>query len=256
MVSRTTQAQIKIIELRRAGLLEPSVPKLSSSEVHIWDFPLTTDGSVERYSKLLSPDELARAARFRFEKDARRFTVARASVRSILGAYVHCGGHDLHFEYSQQGKPSLDGINPNIHFSVSHSGELAMLALTLDGEVGIDVELIRPEVEIEKLSERFFSPAERESLRALSHNHRVAAFFRCWTCKEAFLKAQGVGLSRSLDSFDVEVNPEHPARILATRPDAEEAQRWSMQDIPADAEYAAAVSALAAISRIQILRCR
>jgi 4'-phosphopantetheinyl transferase len=256
MVSRTTLAQIKITELSRASLLEPSVPNLLSSEIHIWDFPLSIEGSLDRYSKLLSQDEVVRAARFRFEKDARRFTVARASVRSILGAYVHCGGHDLHFEYSRQGKPSLDGISPNIHFSVSHSGELAMLALALDGEIGVDLELMRPEVEIQKLSERFFSPAERDSLRALSDNHQVAAFFRCWTCKEAFLKAQGVGLSRSLDSFDVEVNPERPARILATRPDAEEAQRWSMRDIPADAGYAAALSARTAISSIQISRCR
>lgn len=252
----THPPQIEITGLTRVGRLNPPTLPLGLNAVHVWDFPVTGDTSLDPFSTLLSADEQARAARFRFEKDARRFTVTRASVRAILARYLAGSARDLQFEYTKLGKPSLTSAALNIDFSVSHSGELAMLAIALERNVGVDLEFTRRDVEIEKLSERFFSVRERESIRALSGARRVAAFFRCWTCKEAFLKAQGVGLSRSLDSFDVEVDSSRPARLLATRPDSSEAAAWSLHGIQTDAEYAAAIAVQGQISTVKILRCR
>ncbi len=251
------QLPVTVTELSRDCILNPSAPELSTSSIHIWQFPLTIpDGSLNNFAALLSEDERARAARFRFEKDARRFTVARATIRSILGSYVRTPGRDLRFDYSNYGKPALTDATTDIRFSVSHSGELAMLAVTRSCEVGVDLEAIRDNVEIDKLAERYFSEYEHAFLRKISLDRRLRAFFRCWTSKEAFLKAQGFGLSRSLESFDVEVNPKLRARLLATRPNTDEAETWSLYDIPTEENYAAAVAWEGSITEIKIFRCR
>ena len=250
------KSQIVVAELSRNCLLEPPVPELRSSTIHIWEFPLTNcESDFDNYAKLLSEDERTRASRFHLERDAHRFALARAAVRSILGGYSGTRSRDLRFDYSRFGKPSLANVARDIRFNVAHSSDLAMLAVALGGEVGIDLEKIRTEVETDKLAERFFSPQERESLRAIPKQNRVSAFFRCWSCKEAFLKAEGLGLSRSLESFDVEVNPEHPARILSTRPDPEAAGRWSLHDLPTQRDYAAAMAAQVSLTAIKIFRC-
>jgi 4'-phosphopantetheinyl transferase len=252
MDSRDQPLDIAVTKLTRNCVLDPLALELSASSIHIWQFPLTiSDGALGDFSALLSEDEIARAARFHFEKDARRFTVARAVVRSILGNYLGTHGRDLCFNYSHHGKPALAEVATDIRFSVSHSGDVAMLAIVRGREVGVDLEMIRENVEIDKLAERYFSERERASLRELSNGERVRAFFRCWTCKEAFLKAQGFGLSRSLGSFDVEVNPSFPARLLATRPDSDEATRWSLHDVPTEENYAAAVAWESSIGEIK-----
>jgi len=257
MNSQDRHSDTVVAELSRDCVLQPPVPELPSAEIHIWEFPLTTQYfEFAKYATLLSEDERTRASRFRFERDARRFTVARASVRSILGGYTGSAGRDLSFDYSHYGKPSLANIAADIRFNVSHSADLAMLAVVRGREVGVDLETIRAEVETDKLAERFFSLQERESLRAIPNQARTSAFFRCWTCKEAFIKAQGLGLSRSLESFDVEVNPERPARIVSTRPDPEEAARWSLRDVETVREYAAAVATEGPATWVRVFRCR
>jgi 4'-phosphopantetheinyl transferase len=257
MDSQDPHSQTIVSELSRDCLLQPPVPELASTEIHIWEFPLTTsDSELNVYATSLSEDERIRASRFRFERDARRFTVARAAVRSILGGYTGAAGHGLRFDYSRYGKPSLAGVTADIRFNVSHSADLAMLAVVRGREVGVDVESIRVEVETDKLAERYFSLHERESLRAIPNRDRVSAFFRCWTCKEAFLKAQGLGLSRSLESFDVEVNPERPARLVSTRPDPQEAARWSLRDVQTVQAYAAAVAVNGPAPSLMVFRFR
>jgi 4'-phosphopantetheinyl transferase len=256
MDAREQDIQIAVTELSRDRLLEPSVPKLAASSIHIWQFPLTISRiPLDAYATLLSEDESARAARFRFEKDVRRFTVTRAGVRSILGGYTRRRGQELRFDYSSYGKPALADPMTDIRFNVSHSGDLAMLAMALGCEVGVDLEEIRENVEIDTLAERFFSERERTTLRGLPYRERVRAFFRCWTCKEAFLKGQGLGLSRNLESFDVEVCPDRPARLLATRPDAEQAMQWSLHDVSTEENCAAAVAWAGSITEIKTLRC-
>jgi 4'-phosphopantetheinyl transferase len=237
------------------SLLKPTVPSLTSSTTHVWSIPLSVGEEIfPALRDVLAVDERERAARFHFERDSRRFIVARGAVRFILASYTHAEASDLRFLYSSHGKPSLADPACDIHFSVSHSNDQALLAVTLSREVGVDIEWIREDIETDKLAERFFSPREREALRGLPADKRVAAFFRCWSCKEAFLKAQGVGLSRSLDSFDVDLNVGQPARLVATRPDAAEAQRWFLRELPIAAGYAAAVAADGVIGDLRTLQ--
>jgi 4'-phosphopantetheinyl transferase len=249
--------QIVVADLSGNWVLEPQVPMLLASEIHVWEFPLMiSESAFANFEKLLSHDERTRASRFHFENDARRFAVARASVRSVLAGYTLSPARDLRFVYSQHGKPSLATPAPDVRFSVSHSGDFALLAVALGREVGVDIEAIREDVETDKLAERFFSVRERHCFRTLPPKKRVLAFFRCWTCKEAFLKAQGIGLSRSLGSFDVDLNPDQPAHLVSTRPDPSEADRWSLHEVEPPAGYAAAAAVEGSITAMSILHCR
>jgi 4'-phosphopantetheinyl transferase len=254
-----TRRQDPHISISDAGLncVQPTASALASGEIHVWQFPLTSsEPAFAGFTELLSSDERIRASRFHFQRDARRFTVARASMRMILSAYSAAPTRDLRFVDSKNGKPALASAAVDIHFNLSHSGEMGLLGIALGGEVGVDIEVIRSDIEIDQLASRFFSAHEQESLHALPEQERIAAFFRCWTCKEAFLKAQGVGLSRSLASFDVEVNPGRPACLLATRPDAEEAVRWSLYSVENIDGHAAAVAVEGSVAALKIMRCR
>jgi len=223
--------------------LEPPTADLTPSGLLLWEFPLDIDDpAFAEYQALLSSDERSRASRFRFERDARRYTAARASMRSILARLTSVPPQDLLFTYSTQGKPSLPQAPPDVRFNISHSGDRGLLGVALGRDVGVDIEVMREDVEIDRLARRFFSPQEDHAIHALAPSLQVPAFYRCWTCKEAFLKAQGVGLYRSLSSFDVEVNPERPARLIATRPDPNESQLWSLYSIEAATGFAAAVA--------------
>jgi 4'-phosphopantetheinyl transferase len=257
MDSPDRQINIQFTELNRNCVFDPQVPELSQSSLQVWQFPLTlSDHPLDQYDRLLSEDERARAARYRFEKDARAFTVARASVRCLLARYIDARADDLRFDYAHYGKPALAKPPKDLRFSVSHSGDLGMLAVALGHEIGVDIENIQRNVDTDQLAERFFSERERVSLRQLSGDERARAFFRCWTSKEAFLKGQGLGLSRDLNSFDVEVDPNRPARLMATRPNAREAKIWSLYDISREQNYAAAVAWEGSIAEINILQCR
>jgi 4'-phosphopantetheinyl transferase len=232
-----------------------SVPPLVTSAIHVWTIPLCIPEDLfSNLRRVLSDDEQVRASRFHFEKDARRFTVARGSVRSILGAYTQSRAQDLRFVYSAQGKPSLHRPVSDIRFNVSHSRDLALLAVALGRDLGVDVEWKNKDIEVEKLAERFFSIQEHRSLLSQGPELKIAAFFRGWTSKEAFLKAQGMGLSRSLNSFDVDMNVGQPARLLATRPDATEADRWFLRELDVAEEYAAAVAVEGSIGELSTLR--
>ena len=246
--------QITVFNLSGSCVQVPSPPPLQSSEIHIWEFPLAiSESAFAMCPELLSEDERARAARFHFQKDARRFVVARASMRSILAGYTRIAARDLRFAYAEQGKPSLAQSAADIRFNLSHAGERAILGIALGREIGVDIEAMREDVEFDKLAERFFSDQERQSLRPLSPQKKFRAFFRCWTCKESFLKAQGFGLTRSLSSFDVDLSS-GPAHLLATRPDPDEAQRWRLFELEAPQGYAAAVAVEGATRGLSIFR--
>jgi 4'-phosphopantetheinyl transferase len=221
----------------------------------VWTIPLClAEGAFARLRTILSRDEQERASRFHFEKDARRFIVARGSVRSILGAYTQSRAEDLRFSYSAEGKPSLHQPVSDILFNVSHSRDLALLAVARGRDLGVDVEWMNEEIEVEKLAKRFFSTQEHRSLLSQRPGKKIAAFFRGWTCKEAFLKAQGMGLSRSLNSFDVDMNVGEPARLLATRPDPTEADHWFLRELEVAQQYAAAVAVEGSIGELSTQR--
>ncbi len=219
---------------------------LGSDEIHVWTQSLSrSTDQVNSFRSLLSPDELERAGRFRFDENRTEYVVARGTLRTLLAAYLSRSARDLTFVYSEYGRPSLTAESSAgmLNFNIAHSGNVALLAFAYGRRIGIDVERVRRNFVTSEVAERFFSAAEREALRQLSEEERHDAFFRCWTRKEAFIKALGEGLSHPLDQFDVTLTPAAPAQLLATRPEASEVKRWMLWDISLPGDYSAALAA-------------
>jgi 4'-phosphopantetheinyl transferase len=192
------------------------------------------DMGPERLSKLartLSADEHERAARFRFDRHRSGFIACRGMAREILGKALEIEPSGVEFTYNSFGKPAVSGIE----FNLSHSGRLAVVAVSRTREVGVDIERIDPSFAREQIPERFFSPSEIRALRALPEQDQLEAFFQIWTRKEAYVKARGEGLSIPLESFDVSIG--EPAKLL--HGDA----AWSIESLMPAIGYVAAVAA-------------
>jgi 4'-phosphopantetheinyl transferase len=219
------------------------VAPLEPKTIHVWQASLDQEPDVVRtLDALLSEDERDRRNRFRFERDRTRYVVGRGLLRTLLGRYVAVDPALLRFLYSRNRKPRLLAGGP--YFNVAHSGGTALYAFSPSFEVGIDIELVRLEYADERTAERFFSPLEVKTLRALPEGARTRAFFACWTRKEAFLKARGDGLSLALDSFDVTLAPDEPAALLRTGWSSDEHSRWKLVDLSdIEREQVAAVAA-------------
>jgi 4'-phosphopantetheinyl transferase len=198
---------------------------------------------VARLGAALAPDEEARAAAFSFDLHRRRFVLARAALRSILARYVPIAPRELQFVYGPAGKPSLS-LDSLLHFNLSHSEALAVVAVTRVGRLGIDLEKIRPRPrdDLESLARAFLSPGERERFRALPAGSKPRALTECWTLKEAFLKALGTGFSRSLESLDVWLTPEESVRTLSFREDSGRSSTWSLRRLRPALGYAGALA--------------
>jgi len=219
----------------------PANPRLAADELHIWMLPLGLDsGLVERFRATLGRDELARAGRFHFERHRNHFIAAHGQVRATLGQYLGRPASALRFRLGAKGKPYLAAEPPELQFNLAHSGELALLAVHPSADAGVDIEFHRDGVAGERIAERFFSAAEVKALRSLPKPDREAAFFRCWTRKEAFLKANGKGLSFGLNQFSVSFLPGEPAALLETPFDPAEAKRWSLFHLDVRPGYTAA----------------
>jgi 4'-phosphopantetheinyl transferase len=197
-----------------------------------------------RLERWLDTDERGRAARFVFPRDARRFRVARGTLREILGGYLGVAADAVRFAYAAAGKPALAEpfTDAGVAFNVSHSGEVALYAIGARSRIGVDVEQIRPLDDLEALAERNFSAAERRALLALPPAAREPAFFACWTRKEAFIKALGDGLSYPLDAFTVSFAAGEPARFVEIRGEPATAAQWTLAALDVGAGYAAAVA--------------
>jgi 4'-phosphopantetheinyl transferase len=153
--------------------------------------------------------------------------VGRALLRTLLGRYFQRQPHLLRFQYGLHGKPTVED-GGDLHFNLSHSGEKALLGVTRDGEIGVDLEEVRPRDHLEELARRFFAPEEVAELARVAPADRQLAFFLCWTRKEAFLKAGGEGLARPLDQFTVSLKPGEAARLCSVASDIAEAARWTL----------------------------
>ena len=174
------------------------------------------EGARVRLEATLSPDEKARADRFHFVKDRSRFVVARGVLRELLGRYLRQAPAGLEFSYGPHGKPAISGVNgaSRLSFNLAHSGKLAVYAISTQRNLGIDVERIKPESADEDIAHRYFSAREVSDLQTLPPDAKVEAFFRCWTRKEAYLKALGTGMQTPLDSFSVSLLPGQAAEFL------------------------------------------
>jgi 4'-phosphopantetheinyl transferase len=213
----------------------------ASGEVQVWainttDPPLSEDALAD----LLTEEERRRVARFLRSEDRRRAVVSRGVLRLLLGQ-CHAGApRTLEFAATEHGKPALRGAGPE--FNVSHSGDWVLIALSGAGPVGVDVEQIRQVHDLEAIAERYFAPAEARAIRALAPAERTEAFFTCWTRKEAFVKAMGLGLQAPLDRFTVSlVRDGLPAPVGLDTAD-ETAGPWTLFDATPAAGYVAAVA--------------
>jgi 4'-phosphopantetheinyl transferase len=229
---------VKAVDFREA--VDNGVP-LSQLGVHLWIAYL--DRPPEELGRMrltLARDEIACALAFKFERDRSRFIASRAILRQLLGQYTHCEPQSIRIDYNEWGKPAMAAApgRRGIRFNLSHSHGLAVYAITCGREVGVDVEMIRPDLVNERVAEHFFSRAEVESLRALPIEHQVEAFFACWTRKEAYIKALGRGLTIELDSFDVSLRPGERPTILRSV----DAAQWSMEAFRPCDGYLAAVA--------------
>jgi 4'-phosphopantetheinyl transferase len=205
-----------------------TTPSLLDDEVHVWLVNLEAhDQAVFR--PLLANDEIERAERFHFERDRRRFIVARGWLRKLLGSYLGTEGSALNFHYAEKGKPSLAETQyDSLKFNLAHSHQFALFAFTRDREIGVDLEFMREEITDEDIARRFFSAAEVTALNALPADLRKVGFFNCWTRKEAYIKALGTGLFSLLDQFEVSLAPDEAPALICNHQHPEEIGRWSM----------------------------
>ncbi len=214
-------------------------------EIHIWRIRLDCPaGQTARLAALLSPDEEERAARYRIDEVRREYIVGRAALRLLLASYLGDAPRAIAFAYEERGRPVLaqNHCASGLCFNLSNARVLALAAFTRGQRIGVDLESNKRRVELMDVAARFFAPAERAALFGLAVDRQRQAFFNCWTRKEAYLKARGMGLSRPLDRFEVSLAPGEPARLLsdATEPDAP--GRWSLVSVNGLPGYTAALA--------------
>jgi 4'-phosphopantetheinyl transferase len=230
---------------------------LGPDEVHVLratlDLPLSW---VQTLQQTLAEEEQIRAAQFHFPKDRMRFIVARGLLRAILGRYLAREPCTLQFCYNQYGKPTFvrESGSDALSFNMTHSHGMALYAITCSRIIGIDLEYISTDVSSEQIAERFFSAYEVRMLRAIPKQIQHEAFFCCWTRKEAYLKARGMGLSLDLNEFDVSVTPGAPAELLSTREENQDIARWSLYDLFPGPGYVAALAVEGHPSHIKCLQ--
>jgi 4'-phosphopantetheinyl transferase len=184
---------------------------------------------------ILAPDETDRAHRFRFDKHRNRFVRCRALLRRLIAQAIAVDAAAIAFRYGAYGKPELDAI----HFNVSHSENLATIALTLEGPIGIDVETIGRARDLAGLAQTAFSPAERIELSAMTAADQIDAFYRGWARKEAYMKLLGTGFSLPSDSFTVSLAPEPISFIDDT----------AMRDLAVGSGFACAIAMASGMAR-------
>ncbi len=223
----------------RVWLSLPTDFALAQNETHVWLAGLDNAAtSVEPFADCLSPAERDRAARFKFLPDRTRYLIAHAALRSILGMYLSVHPAAIEFDSGPMGKPKLaqNFYGSEIEFNLSHSGELALIAVARGGEIGIDIERIQENFAFEPIAQRFFTSREMTALSVLPPELRREAFYKCWTSKEALMKAKGLGLSGSLDEVRVRLTAAG-VRVTAAVHD------WALVEPSPISGYAAALAA-------------
>ena len=220
--------------------------RLDNACVDVWRSQIDLSAAkISEYRSMLCEEELKRTEKFTFPNKQEEYVVTRGLLRSALALVLKEDPASFSFKYSESSKPYLttEVDRQAVAFNVSHSHGQALVAISLDRKLGVDIEKIRPEVEYEKLAERFFSKAEHKALMQCAAEERVAAFFATWTRKEAFVKAVGKGIAFGLSEFDVNVDANAPPKMLHTRWDADDVNNWHMANIESVNSHMATVVA-------------
>lgn len=183
---------------------------LAVSQVELWWFSLNVDDhTLASLIALLSPTEIARADRFRFDHHRRRYQIAHGALRILLANHLHCSHASIAFTYSERGKPAIaDHCQPQgLQFNLSHSEDLAIVGISRDRLIGVDVEYIREMDNLDSLVKRFFCAEEYRYFQQAPPQEQQQIFFQLWTAKEAYLKATGAGLAGGLDQVQLSLSP-------------------------------------------------
>ena len=225
--------------------LRPSLPSLpDGGEAHLYSIFLDrAPGEMVEIKEWLSPEEKARAEKFRFDLHRNRFIAGRAALRQLLSAYVGAPPESLCFVYWQNGKPELQQVQADVPltFNLAHSDNLGLIGLSRSAAIGVDLERVRFLDDFDELVRRFFSPAETRAFLGLSFSEKPQAFFNLWTRKEAWLKATGEGIAYSLNQVEVSFSPEDTAVIRRLPAGNGEVEDWSLEAISVSPGFAAAV---------------
>jgi 4'-phosphopantetheinyl transferase len=202
--------------------------RICGSDVHLWVVDLqASPPRVRELASTLSAEEKDRASSFKFEHLATRFRMCRGLLRVFLAAYLRTAPRDIEFSYGKCGKPFVAGLE-NFHFNLAHSEEMAVYAFAWGCDLGVDIERIRDIQDIRAIARHFFCPEEVADLNSVDAGERLEAFFACWTRKEAYIKATGEGLSASLDSFRVALQPREPPSFVHINGSVLDAELWSL----------------------------
>jgi 4'-phosphopantetheinyl transferase len=218
--------------------------EFGADETHVWRASLDQPANmIARLAPLLSQDEYRRAERFHRPIDRQRFIAGRGILRKIISAYLALAPDEVRFAYNKYGKPSIsdDQNRGALSFNLSHSNSMALYAVTRGRRVGVDVEYMREDFATLEIAERFFSKDEFEALKSAPIDQKTKAFFNCWSRKESYIKAIGMGVSYPLDGFTVSLAPDVAPTLLNVDADATEAARWKMYELDVAEGYAAAL---------------
>jgi len=191
----------------------------------------------------LSPEERAIASGFDSVERRRSYIVAHALLRAILSRTTGVAPNEIVFRYGRRGKPEIANPAQDVQFNMSHSRDVVLVAVTHGRRVGVDIEHIDEPGDVRRIAARFLSPRDRDAIEQLPADRQRDAFLRCWTRKEAYMKARGDGISRPLDDFDVTPAAESPrARLRSTAADPNETEAWELADVPAPRGFMAAIA--------------
>ncbi len=201
---------------------------LTKQQIHLWYISLDIKVSPSSLFSILSIDEQQKANNFYFEQHKTSYILRKIALRQILSKYCMITSNAINFKYTYYQKPYFE-INPfNLQFNMSHSHNMAILAITKIHPIGADLEYLKPIEDVTDLALQFFSPQEFSKFALVPTNQKVKAFYTIWTRKEAFVKAIGKGLSYSLNTFDVAFLPNDPVNILKINNSTVEAAKWSL----------------------------
>ena len=217
---------------------------IAPDEIQIWRVPLSGQpGAEDQLKEILPPDQLARASRFHYAHDRRRFIIRRAVLRQLLAACLQTTPSAIRLSLGTHGKPAITGQTGanGLRFSSSHSADWALIAIARGIELGVDLEQHRPMNDVEDLVKNCFSEAEISELSRLPQALKAAGFINGWTRKEAFVKAIGLGLSYPLNRIAVSLVPGRPAALLAVADDPDAIKKWTLISLDAFPHYSAAL---------------
>jgi len=216
---------------------------LTSSEVHVWAVWLNASAQLCcAYRDLLVAEETARADKFAFEHLRRHYEVSQGALRLLLARYLRRQPRELIFTFGPRGKPAL-ADDVRLQFNLSNSADMSLYAFTINCEIGVDVEQVRPLADLGNLASRYFCDAEAAELLSIDDKRsRQEAFFRCWTRKEAYIKAIGTGLYLPLDQFRVTLLSDEPPRFVHIGRSAKTADEWTLQHLDPAPDYVGALA--------------